>query len=202
MLRVGLTGGMGSGKSLVLRRFREKGWTALSADAIVGELLNEDEGIITQVCKHFGDTVMDAKGGINRGALAERVFKDEKELDWLEQLLHPGVLEELKKTMEDKARGPFVAEIPLLFEKNLENLFDFTVCIEAELNLRLQRLSGKGISPEEAMPRITRQLPPGIKMERADFVISNDGSLNFLYEQVDRLLDKLERHSLKSGPRL
>jgi dephospho-CoA kinase len=194
-LKVGLTGGMGSGKSTVLEHFAKAGWLTVEADAIVKNLLAENESVIERVRDHFGPDVAGPEGGVNRAALASKVFADQKELEWLEQILHPEVRRSWQDVVESNPEREVVVEIPLLFEKNLEKYFNYTVCIEVELDVQLARLSQRGISPEMAKPRIARQLSTREKCERADYVLSNNGSLAFLHQQVERLTAVLQHPS-------
>lgn len=196
-LRIGITGGMGSGKSTVLHHFEKAEWLTTEADGLVRQLIQEDSAIQEAIRSHFGGEVLDEQGIISRSQLARRVFQDEAELDWLERLLHPRVRERWICLMEAHPDRNFAIEIPLLFEKNLEKHFHFTVCLEVERATQLSRLSKKGISPEMALPRMARQLPTQEKTERADFVLSNNGSISFLHKQVDRLL-----HALSQEPSL
>lgn len=182
---------MGTGKSTVLERFQKAGWLTANADRLVRELIEKDAEVIQAIRERFGPGIEEAEGRISRSELASRVFQDGDELTWLENLLHPRVRERWTSLMEANPDEDFVIEIPLLFEKKLEKHFHFTVCIEAELATQLSRLSKKGISPKMALPRMARQLSTPEKAERADFVLSNNGSLSFLHQQIDRLLQVL-----------
>ncbi len=192
-LRIGLTGGMASGKSTVLCLFADAGWRTVDADAVVRGLLMEDEAVIRSVLARYGEGVKaEAGSGIDRRKLAEIVFAEPAELDWLEGLLHPRVRAEWGRVMETEAERPVIVEIPLLFEKNLENAFDFIVCIETSLGTQLSRMKQRGMSREMAMRRIARQLPMEEKVRRAHYVVSNNGTKEFLNTQVSRLLARLE----------
>lgn len=188
---IGLTGGMGSGKSTALKRFSEKGWSTIEADRIVRRLLEGNSAVIEAITTRFGEVVRGSDGGIDRKALGERVFYDDGELDWLEGLLHPRVRQEWQSWSEAREGADRVVEIPLLFEKNLEKHFDFSVCIELEIGTQLERLACRNISPEVARLRMKRQMPTPKKCQRADFVLSNNGSIAFLNAQIDRLLARL-----------
>ncbi len=192
-LRVGLTGSMGGGKSTARELFKEAGWWTRDSDGIVRELLTQDEGLKRALVDHFGLEIVQRETPtvINRKALAQIVFQDADELQWLEGLLHPKVREIWTSEMAAVRDRPALLEIPLLFEKNLEKHFDFTVCIETRLSVQLERLAAKGISPEWALPRIRRQLDIHEKVRRADYVLSNNGSITFLRQQTLLLIRNL-----------
>jgi dephospho-CoA kinase len=112
-------------------------------------------------------------------------------LAWLEGYLHPLLFAEWRRLLGKDPRGLWVFEVPLLFEKRLENWFDFTICVATTSANQLTRLAERGMSHALAEQRISKQLPLAQKIEYADFVLSNDGSLSFLREQVARLFQQL-----------
>ena len=190
-LLVGLTGGMGCGKSTVAALFAARGFRRLDADQLVREELLTDPAVIAAVRDKFGGDVLAADGGIARERLAGVVFQDPAALQWLEQLLHPR-LRARWCALFAAARGErFIVEVPLLFEKGMENWFDFTVCVATDSALQLQRLEQRGIPPDLARQRLARQWPLARKCELADFVLLNDGTPGFLREQVDLLVQRL-----------
>ena len=188
-MRVGLTGGMGCGKSTVLRQFAANGWRTVESDALVRHLLSEDAAVIAALGAKFGPPVVIA-GTVDRTALAALVFSDADALHWLEELLHPRVREAWQR--ESLSAGNVVVEIPLLFEKNLENNFDLNVCVTASLPTQLERLKQRGVSRGQALARMARQLPLAEKERRSDYVISNNGTAEFTQRQVSSLLDVLK----------
>ena len=187
-MRIGLTGGMGCGKSTVAGFFADAGWSVLSADALVRDLLASDAEVIDAVREHMGETVFDEAGNIHRRALAERVFVESKELEWLESLLHPRVREQWTTAMQEDLESNWLIEIPLLFEKRLEKAFDFSVCVMCPEAIVTARMLQRGFSKSAIEQRSMRQMALSEKMERADYVITNSGSLNFLNEQTLSLI--------------
>jgi dephospho-CoA kinase len=172
----------------------ELGWTRVDSDEIVRDLLARDDNVKTAVGARFGAGVLSADGAINRRALADVVFADPEALSDLEAILHPRVRATWQAAVAQHAGGGrLVVEIPLLFEKGLEKEFDFTVCVACDPGVQAERLASRGFSPQEASRRIARQLPLAQKIERADFVITNNGSLDFLRSQVTRLVEQLTR---------
>ncbi len=190
-LILGLTGGMGCGKSTAAALFADCGFRLLDADMIVREVLLPDPVVATTIREKFGETVVAASGAISRERLAEIVFADDLALAWLENLLHPRLIAHWQTVLAAAHETAFVAEVPLLFEKGMENWFDFTVCVTADSRQQLHRLQQRGIPPELASQRIARQLPLTRKRDLADFVLLNDGSLQFLREQVRHLSARL-----------
>lgn len=182
--RIGLTGGMGCGKSSVAGFFAEAGWSVLSADALVQDLLASNEVVIGAVRERWGAAVFDAEGRVDRGAVAEAVFVEPGELEWLEALLHPWVREQWLAAMDGDPGLNWVIEIPLLFEKRLEKEFDFSVCVVCPEAIVIARMALRGFSKVAIEQRSKRQMALSEKVERADYVITNAGSLEFLKEQT------------------
>jgi dephospho-CoA kinase len=190
-LFVGLTGGMGSGKSTAAALFAERGFRRLDADQTIrDEILTESE-VIRAIAERFGPDVLDPAGQVRRNRVAEIVFAAEVHLAWLENLLHPRLLARWREVFTAAQNEAFVVEVPLLFEKRLENWFDFTVCVTTDSATQLRRLEQRGVLPEQARQRLVKQLPLARKCELADYVLLNDGSPEFLREQVNALADRL-----------
>ncbi len=195
-LIVGLTGGMGCGKSTAAARFAERGFRLLDADRVVRDELLPSREVAQAIGARLGPAMLAADGSVRRDRVAEKVFKDPEALAWLEQLLHPLLLERWRETFQASHGTAFIVEVPLLFEKGLENWFDFIACVTTDSESQLRRLEKRGIPPDQARARITQQLPLARKCELADYVLLNDGTPEFLCEQVDALADRL----LKSQP--
>ena len=188
---IALTGGMGCGKSVALEIFAGAGAETLSSDAIVAELMDKDAGVREALAERFGQGVFDEEGRVDKREIGHIVFNNSQELVWLENLLHPLVKKYREACVAQAPDALWVVEIPLLFEKKLEKQFDFTVCVSCCLDIQLERLKNRGISEEEARKRISRQLALAEKIRRADFVLSNNGSLEFFRKQILCLKDKL-----------
>jgi dephospho-CoA kinase len=179
-LAVAITGGIGAGKSEALDAFASHGAATISSDEIVHRLLREDERVRAALLDRFGERILDEAGQLDRRAIAEVVFPDRKELDWLEQLLHPLVVQEYLEWREALARLPdspavCATEVPLLYEVGGQARFDAVVLVTAPEELRAARSK---IPAELREPRL---LPDEEKAKLADYVYVNDGSL----EQLD-----------------
>ena len=187
-----LTGGIGCGKSTALAIFESEGAKTVDSDAVVSKMLDGDELVRSELRERFGERIVGRRQGkVDRGHLACIVFNDSEELRWLENLLHPLVRNHWESRVREAPGAFWVIEIPLLFEKKLEKLFDFTVCVSANRSLQLARLRAKGLTAKQAKLRIDRQLPLSEKLNRANFVLSNNGSVEFLREQVSTLKTEL-----------
>ena len=189
---VGLTGGIGAGKSEALKALERLGAATLSTDAVVHELLESDE-VRALLVERFGDRV--APGGrIDRNAVAAVVFEDPDERKWLEGVLWPRVGERVNRWREEIAhRDPppraAVVEVPLLFESGMEAVFDHTIAVVAHEEVRRERAAARGHTAVES--RTARQLSQTEKAERAEFVISNDGNLADLQQELSAVLENI-----------
>jgi len=190
-LIVGLTGGMGCGKSTAAAMFAERGFRPLDSDRMIREELLTDPAVADAIRRKLGPETVGADGQVRRGRVAEVVFQDPASLAWLEALLHPRLLARWREIFGGAKDVAFVVEVPLLFEKGLENWFDFTVCVTTDSVQQLRRLEQRGIPPELAHQRLAKQLPLARKCELADHVLLNDGSTDFLREQVNALAGRL-----------
>jgi dephospho-CoA kinase len=190
-LLVGLTGGMGCGKSTAAALFAEHGFRRLDSDQIVRDELLPNPDVAQAIRARLGPAMLDGNGAVRRDKLAELVFADPAALAWLEELLHPRLLARWREIFAAVSGVAFIVEVPLLFEKGLENWFDFTVCVTTDSATQLRRLEQRGVPPEQARQRLVKQLPLARKCELADHVLLNDGSPEFLREQVNALADRL-----------
>ncbi len=190
-MKLGLTGGMGCGKSSALLYFAECGAAVVESDRIVRELLANDSVVHKDVRAAFGPEVFDSEGRPDHRAIARIVFADRSALERLEAILHPRVRATWKRRIEAEPERTAVVEIPLLFEKNLEKSFDFSLCVVSDAATARDRLAKRGLNEEEISLRIARQMPLSQKIALADFVILNNGSPEFLRRQVHALAEEL-----------
>ena len=192
-MEVGLSGGIGCGKSTVLGFFREAGWRTIESDAVVRELLAKNSKVQAQLHARWGEAVF-TDGAVDRGAVAKRVFSDESELKWLEELLHPLVRESWQASIEQTPGANWLVEIPLLFEKRLETRFDLTVCVSSPSDVVADRMVARAYTEAQIEQRRKQQMSLEEKIERADHLISNAGSLEFLKQQTTRLIEQITAH--------
>ncbi len=192
---VGITGGMGCGKSTAGRFFEQRGFRRIDADTVVRERVLTSPEVIAAIRERFGADVIGVGGAVNRAGLAERVFSSEPDRQWLEGLTHPRVYAIWREEFAAHPAERWVVEVPLLFEQALENWFDFTVCVACAPAQQLARLEQRGLPRGLAGQRISRQLPLARKIELSDFVLWNEGSPEFLAAEVDRLTETLAGQS-------
>jgi dephospho-CoA kinase len=190
---VGLTGGIGAGKSEALAALERLGAATLSSDAVVHDILGTEDAREALV-ERLGDKV--APGGeVDRGAVARAVFGDPEAREWLEGYLWPRVGERIAAWREElAAREPrpraAIVEVPLLFESGMEGVFDRTVAVVADDGLRAERIGVRGHEGVES--REERQLDQHEKASRADFAVRNDGSVAELEQELSRVLGTME----------
>lgn len=175
MLRVGLTGNFGMGKSLVLETFGELGAFTIDADEIVHGLF-EDRAVLEDLRRILGDDAFDSGGNLIREKVADKIFRDESLRMDVEDILHPLVFEKIEAILSEAKPEIAVVEATLIFERGHEGRFDRTVAVVADDEIAVKRLEAAGVPREEAMRRLVFQMPAGEKAARADYVIDNSGS--------------------------
>jgi dephospho-CoA kinase len=189
MLRVGLSGGIGSGKSTVARRFRELGALVIDADQMAREVVARDSTGLAAIHRRFGDAVMAPDGSLDRGALGRIVFADERARKDLEAITHPLIGERTRALMEAAEFGKIVVhEVPLLAELDLATAYHLTVVVCAENDIRVARLTGgRGFTEVDARARIAAQISDRGRLAAADALLDNNGTEDELLSQVDQL---------------
>ena len=201
MIIVGLTGGVGTGKSTVANSFKELGAHIIDWDELARDVVCPDSKAWKEIVEYFGKNFLNEDLTINRQKLAEIVFSDKEKLEKLDQIVHPEVIEEDERiTNEIRNLDPdalIIKDNPLLFELTRPILVDKIVVVSTSEQTQLRRLEEKGMSREDAQSRIKSQLPLEEKIKSADFVINNDGPLEETKKQVEEiysLLRKGEQH--------
>ncbi len=192
-MQLGITGGIGCGKSTAAKIFEKKGFNRIDCDEIVHDLLEQDSETISTVADRFGESVIKPEGGVDRRTLGQIVFADKYLLKELEDILHPKVRDTWTGKVNAENSSDWVVEVPLLFEKNLQNRVDFTICVFCHQDLQVERLERKGIERPQALARINQQLPLSEKAQMADLVLLNDGSFEFLESQINSILKSISR---------
>jgi dephospho-CoA kinase len=195
MLRVGLTGGIGSGKSEVARLLREHGAVVIDSDQLAREVVEHGTEGFDRVVAEFGQVVVDESGDLDRARLASIVFADASARERLNAIVHPLVRQAAETAMRDAPDDAVVVQdVPLLVEAGLVDEFDVVVVVAASPEAQRKRLVGsRRMSEEDARARIAAQAPLAEKVAVADFLIVNEGSLGELRERVDSLWAELLR---------
>ena len=188
LIKIGLTGGIGTGKSTTMRRWEAAGAVGIDADELAHQALAPETPTWREVVKTFGEGILNGDRTVNRRRLGEIVFADEGKRKALNGIIHPAVdrmLRERVKALEQNGEAEVaVGSIPLLYEVGMEREFDCVVVVGCSEPTQIRRLAGKGLSEDQARARIAAQWPLSQKMDRADFVIWNDGNLEALSEQA------------------
>ena len=190
-LIVGLTGGIGSGKSLAGQYFADLGATVLDADVIAREVIERGSDGFDQVVAAFGDSIL-RDGQIDRRALAKRVFGNMDDRITLESIVHPLVRNAFESAVSSlNGEDVLVYEIPLLAETGAATRFDFIITVESDLDIRTDRLKKRGMLGSEIEGRIRAQASPEERMSVAGYVIANNGTPDELLRQVEYVWEKI-----------
>lgn len=187
---VGLTGSIGSGKSTALSIFATLGWRTLDCDKIVAVLLEQSE-VKKHITDHFGAEILDPTKKIDKKKLASIVFNNVNQLNWLEDYLHPIIRQKWQFEVAKDPKSKWIIEVPLLYEKKLEDHFQFTVCILLGQKKQYKRLEKRGLSVEEIKSRLKQQLSSSEKARQADFILFNDGTIASLEKQIQSLIKQI-----------
>ena len=182
---IGITGGLGSGKSMVSRLFESLGHFRMDADIVARDVLFSDE-LREPLLDNFGEGILDEGGAISRENIASLVFQNPEKLEILNGLIHPAVRRRFDETVSRLQPGEIlIYDVPLLFEAGLEDNFDLTITVSASREIRMERVAIRNQWPkEEFLRREASQMPLEEKEKRADLVIMNQDSEENLREKV------------------
>lgn len=199
MLRVGLTGGIACGKTVVRKLFADRGAFTIDADHIVHELLSAKSDLTRQVSQEFGGEVVAPDGSIDRKRLGAIVFSDPAARQWLNRLVHPRVIAEQKRLVaEAERRGESLAVVDaaLMIETGTYREYERLVVVHCPRELQIDRLRERdGLSSEEAAQRVDAQLAVEKKKAYADYLVDTSGSLDDTERQVQEIWDELQRNA-------
>jgi dephospho-CoA kinase len=188
---IGLTGGIGCGKSLAAQYFAELGALVIDADQLARAAIERGSDGFDEVVAIFGDGIL-KDGNIDRRALGDLIFRDPAAKAQLENIIHPFVRREFEEAVASlKGDQVLVYEIPLLVETKAHEKFDVVITVESEMENRIARLRGRGMHISEIEGRIAAQATREQRIEVADFLIENDGSEDELLRQVENIWDSL-----------
>ena len=189
---IGLTGGIASGKSAVANRLAELGAEIIDTDLISREVVEPGTPALAQIAVHFGPEVIAEDGTLNRAVVREKVFANPSERKWLEALLHPLI----RQTATDRAQRSqaqlAVLVVPLLFESGQYQHTDLNLVVDVPVDLQRQRVLARDVVSEDQVEQIlSAQMSRAARLEKADRVIENSGTLEQLFAQVDSLYAEL-----------
>jgi dephospho-CoA kinase len=195
MLRVAVTGGIACGKSCLAEYLKARDTAVCDADELAHGILVDSDAVRERIQREFGSDIIDCDGRVDRKRLGDIVFLDRGRLAVLNAIVHPAVKARLKKwLMERESEGALmaVAVVPLLFEASMDSGWDAIVCVVSAEEIQLQRLLGRGLSPEQCRARINAQLPLREKAGRSDYVIENNGSLPEFEKKIDDVFREIQ----------
>lgn len=189
MIRIGLTGSIGAGKSTVSAILRELGAPVIDADAISRDITQNDASLLEKIRKEFGNEVFQQDGKLDRGKMAELVFSDTAKREKLENMLHPRIISRMKEMEYVFDKEDFVVfDVPLLFETGMNKQMDIVWVVDADKEIRIGRLAERnGMSRSEAENRIKAQLSDEKKRAHADLIIENNGTHKELKRKIECL---------------
>ena len=193
-MKIGLTGGIATGKSSVSDILEQKGATIIDADKIVHKLMEPEHKLWYDIVNVFGDEILLDNRQIDRKKLGKIIFNNQNKREKLNQITHPRVIAEIKNKMDKLEDGDniIVAEVPLLFEVGMEDLFTEVWVVTADKEIQIKRLKQRdGLDTEAAQKRIKAQMPLAKKEKLADRIINNNGSKKELLAQINRVWSKV-----------
>ncbi|MCE3010843.1 MAG: dephospho-CoA kinase [Proteobacteria bacterium] len=202
LIWVGLTGGLGTGKSTVAELLRSKGFSVADADQLAKEAVSPGSQGLQKLVERYGEKILNARQELDRKALADVVFQHPSERQFVESVIHPFVQKsvgELKDQWQRQGQKLAFYDVPLLFEKNLNPQFDAVVVVSAPMELQIPRLKQRtGWSEAEIKMRMESQLPLELKVKAADFVLENSATKKDLSLKIDELISKLRNWKRKT----
>jgi dephospho-coA kinase len=197
---IGLTGGIGTGKSTVSRKLRERGYPVIDLDVISREVIEYPE-VINELVRNFGIEILESqnnisgKKSISRNKLRQTVFKEEKKVSVLNSIMHPPIVEEMRRQVENLKKNykTVFVEVQLLFEAKLEKEFDLTVLVYADKKTQLERvLKRDGRSEGEVQQIINAQMDMTEKRRLSNYIIENNGDSEMLDLEIEKFIKKLK----------
>lgn len=192
MTVIGLTGGIGSGKSAAGRMFAELGCQVIDTDQVARKITKPGAPALAELCKSFGEGILNSDQSLNRKALAAIVFSNEKKRRLLNKITHKYIIADVLAQIEESTANLVVVEAPLLFEAGMESCCDRVLAISASDAVRTARVMARdGASLQEAMERISAQKPNSEYCRLADDIIENEGSEDALKEKIKAYLSKI-----------
>jgi len=196
MLKVGLTGGIGSGKSTASRYFESLGAFVLDADEEAKELITSNETVQHELISEFGTDIIDGTGRVDKKKLSRVAFQDEDHQQRLNSVVHPYIFnlidKEFNRVFNNKKHGVFIVDAALIYETGFDAHLDYVIVVTAHLKNRMERALGREtLSREEILKRVGFQWPEEEKVNMADFVVHNDETEVELQKNIESLIKKL-----------
>jgi dephospho-CoA kinase len=198
-MKVGLTGGIGAGKSTVADLFARRGAVVIRADELARQVIEKSTPGFDKVVSRFGNNILDEDGNIDRAKLATIVFSEQKSLEDLENIIHPLVREETNQIMGRQTPETIIInEIPLLLEKQMQSLFDCLIIVISSEKNRLARLVNNGFTQDQVKARMSKQVDDETRKTSADYLIVNDGDKDQLDKDVEKIWQSIQERKFQS----
>jgi|YelNatPaOPRAMG01_1025707.scaffolds.fasta_scaffold21785_3 dephospho-CoA kinase len=197
MIVLGLTGGIGMGKSTVAELLAQRGWPVVDADVLARQVVEPGQPALEEIVRLFGREILDAQGRLRREEVARRVFADASLRRRLEAITHPRIRALWQQAVAQwrrQQRPGGVLVIPLLFEVGAQSEVDVVICVACTAETQRRRLLARGWSEREIAQRLAAQMPIEQKLARADYVIWTEGELDLTARQLDCILARLAAH--------
>ena len=198
MLKIGLTGSIGTGKSTVSKLLRERGIPVIDADLLAREIVKKGQECLIDLKNVFGNQILTLDGELDRKKLGQIVFSDDSKLEILNSVTHPHIRRKMKNQMNEleiKNNKVIVLDVPLLFEAQMEDLVDLVLVIFVKEEIQVKRIMERdNCTQEEAMRIIKTQISQQDKISKSDYTIDNSGTIEELKEKLNGFLEKIEEN--------
>ncbi len=191
-MKIAITGSIGSGKSSMGSFLRKQGELVFDTDKMVHDLYKYNTEVYESVVKHFGNSVLNEDKSINRKELGKLVFNDSDEITKLESFVYPEIISEILSYNEGESNYVFY-EVPMLFESNMANLFDYIVMVDSDDDIALKRLAQYRKDVKDAKERLALQMDRTLKKSLSNYVIPNNGSLEDFYLKISECLNIIKK---------
>ncbi|MCG7441132.1 dephospho-CoA kinase [Corynebacterium sp. ACRPQ] len=199
MKLIGLTGGIGSGKSTVATLCRERGWRVVDADGIARDVVTPGRPALAELAAAFGEDILLADGSLNRKELARRAFVDKEHTELLNSITHPRIQAETQRQFEEAREEGYdfaVYDMPLLVDNGLDKDMDYVIVVDVAVEERVRRLvTSRGLEEDDARRRIAAQVTDEVRLAAATHVIDNNGTLEQLRARAAEVMNRIEAES-------
>lgn len=199
MKLIGLTGGIGSGKSTVATLCRERGWRVVDVDGIARDVVKPGRPALAELAAAFGEDILLADGSLNRKELARRAFVDKEHTELLNSITHPRIQAETQRQFDEAREEGYdfaVYDMPLLVDNGLDKDMDYVIVVDVAVEERVRRLvTSRGLEEDDARRRIAAQVTDEVRLAAATHVIDNNGTLEQLRARAAEVMNRIEAES-------